>query len=403
MLLADLGAEIIKVERPGTGDDTRSWGPPFWQGTSTYFAAVNRGKKSIAVDLGREEAGPLVTSMVSAADVVIENFRPGVADRLGIGYQRLRDVNPALIYASINGFGSFGPKSGEAGTEVIVEAETGLMAMMGAPGGPPVRFGIAMVDIATGGALVSGILAALLQRERTGIGRRLEFPLYSTAFSVLATVIASGSVDPVSQSRRFGSGHPSVVPYAAFECLDGWAVLGAINSAMWRRLCDALGLDELRADQRTATNESRVEHRDFVDSAIGEAVASRTVAAVISALNAAGVLGAPVKAAVDAIKDPQVSALGLLDIDDGVNFSRTPLAQFNRAPLSRAPQLGQHSRELLAGLVSLEGSEIDELVASGVVQETTSGSEGGTPSDADARRLESQPQLRSLRRLERKP
>ena len=217
MLLADLGAEVIKVERPGSGDDTRSWGPPFWRGMSTYFAAVNRGKRSLALDLGRERGRVLLRALAAKADVLIENFRPGVTEKLGIDYDSLADLNPGLIYATINGFGSHGPKASEAGTEVIVEAETGLMAMMGTPEGPPVRFGVAMVDIATGIAMVSGVLAAALERTRGGLGRRLEFPLYATAFSCLATVIASAGVDPASQGGRWGSGHPSIVPYAAFR------------------------------------------------------------------------------------------------------------------------------------------------------------------------------------------
>jgi crotonobetainyl-CoA:carnitine CoA-transferase CaiB-like acyl-CoA transferase len=188
---------------------------------STYFAAVNRGKRSVAIDLGRERGRELLRELAASADVLIENFRPGVTARLGIGYEALAARNPELIYASITGFGSRGPKAAEAGTEVIVEAETGLMAMMGTPDGPPVRFGVAMVDIATGATLVGGVLAAALERTRTGCGRRLEFPLYAMAFSCLATVIASASVDPASQGGRWGSGHPSIVPYSAFEASDG--------------------------------------------------------------------------------------------------------------------------------------------------------------------------------------
>src|SRR5262245_18088712 len=228
MLLADLGAEVVKVERPGSGDDTRSWGPPFLDGMSTYFAAVNRGKRSVAIDLGTERGRELLRALAAQVDVVIENFRPGVTERLGMDYDSLATANPSLIYASITGFGSRGPTASEAGTEVIVEAEPGLMARMGTPDGPPVRFGVAMVDIATGVALVSGVLAAALERTRTGRGRALEFPLYAMAFSCLATVIASASVDPKSQGGRWGSGHPSIVPYSAFRARDGYVVLGAI-------------------------------------------------------------------------------------------------------------------------------------------------------------------------------
>ncbi|MGH2992625.1 MAG: CaiB/BaiF CoA transferase family protein [Solirubrobacterales bacterium] len=367
MLLADLGAEVIKVERPGVGDDTRSWGPPFLDGMSTYFAAINRGKRSVAIDLQRERGRELLRELASHVDVVIENFRPGVTERLGMDYESLAGRNPALIYASITGFGSRGPKASEAGTEVIVEAETGLMAMMGTPEGPPVRFGVAMVDIATGIALVSGVLAAALERVRTQRGRRLEFPLYATAFSCLATVIASASVDPASQDGRWGSGHPSIVPYSAFQASDGYIVLGAINELMWERLCEAFDLDELRDDERAATNEDRVHNRAHVEAAIAAAIAPLSTAEVTERLNRAGVLVAPVRSAAGAVEDPQVAELGLIDEIDRVRFARTPLSQFNPRPLAPAQRLGEDSTAVLAEYLSLDPDALAGLVDSGVV------------------------------------
>jgi crotonobetainyl-CoA:carnitine CoA-transferase CaiB-like acyl-CoA transferase len=366
MLLADLGADVIKLERPGHGDDTRQWGPPFWRGTSAYFAAVNRGKRSIAVDLGEAEGRRVARQLIAGADVVVENFRPGVTERLGIAYADVADENPGLVYASINGFGSSGPRAQEAGTEVIIEAESGLMAMMGVAEGPPVRFGVAMVDIATGMALVNGVLAALLERARTGHGRAIEFPLYSTAISVLATVIASASVAPETPHVRYGSGHPSIVPYSAFEARDGWVVLGAINEAMWTKLCAALGLEHLLADDRCATNEARVHNRTFVEQSVADAVAVLGTAEVAALLGQRGVLVAPVKTASEAISDPQVAALELIDVDDGVEFARTPLAQFNHERLCRAPALGEHSRDVLASF-GVEQEQVAALIAAGVV------------------------------------
>ena len=376
MLLADLGAEVVKVERPGSGDDTRSWGPPFWRGMSTYYAAVNRGKRSVAIDLNEPRGRELVQRLAGEVDVLIENFRPGVTDRLGLDHAGLAARNPRLIYASITGFGSRGPKSGEAGTEVIVEAETGLMAMMGTPDGPPVRFGVAMVDIATGAAMVSGVLAAALERERTGEGRRLEFPLYATAFSCLATVVASASVDPDSQGGRWGSGHPSIVPYAAFEASDGYVVLGSINELMWARLCDALGLDALRADPRAATNTERVRNRELVDSTVAAAVARLPAAEVVSRLGDAGVLVAPVRDADRAVEDPQVSELGLIDEIDGIRFARTPLSQFSDGPLEAAQRLGEDSEAVLAEYLSLEAGEVSDLISAGIVQRPDADADG---------------------------
>jgi crotonobetainyl-CoA:carnitine CoA-transferase CaiB-like acyl-CoA transferase len=367
MLLADLGAEVVKIERPGVGDDTRSWGPPFLDGMSTYFAAINRGKRSVALDLQRERGRELLRELVSRADVLIENFRPGVTERLGIDYDSVAERNRSLIYASITGFGSSGPKAPEAGTEVIVEAETGLMAMMGTPEGPPVRFGVAMVDIATGMALVGGVLAAVLERARTGQGRRLEFPLYATAFSCLATVIASASIDAASQDGRWGSGHPSIVPYSAFRVSDGFIVLGAINELMWDRLCQAFSLDELGADPRAATNEERVRNRAYVDAAIAAVIATLSTAEVVERLSGAGVLVAPVRSAARAVEDPQVSELGLIDEIDRVRFARTPLSQFNPRALPPAQRLGEDSTAVLAEHLSLDGDELAALVESGVV------------------------------------
>lgn len=367
MLLADLGAEVIKIERPGLGDDTRSWGPPFWGQLSTYFAAVNRGKQSVALDFATEEGRVLLQSLIAGADVVVENFRPGVTRRLGLDYQTLVSDNPRLIYASINGFGSTGPKAQEAGTEVIVEAETGLMAMMGTADGPPVRFGVAMVDIATGINMISGVLAAMLQRERTGAGRYVEFPLYATAMSCIATVIASASVDPESQRGRWGSGHPSIVPYSAFLAADGHVVLGAINEDMWDRLCSALNLCDLAADERTRDNQARVRHRDFVEKGIGRAVSGLTMAEVTGRLGAHGVLVAAVKPASEAMQDPQVRHLGLVDEIDGINFIRSPLAQFNQSSLARAPNLGQDTAAVLRKHSGIADEEIDRLRARGVV------------------------------------
>ncbi|MGE5407838.1 MAG: CaiB/BaiF CoA transferase family protein [Syntrophothermus sp.] len=380
MLLADLGAEVIKIERPGHGDETRGWGPPFWNGTSTYFAAVNRGKRSVAIDLGTAAGRELVHELIAGSDVLVENYRPGVTERLGISYEDVRERSPGLVYATINGFGSSGPRALEAGTEVIVEAHSGLMAMMGTPGGPPVRFGVAMVDIATGMAMVNGVLAALLARGRDGRGRHLEFPLFSTAISVLATVIASSCVSPESQERRFGSGHPSIVPYSAFEASDGWVVLGAINEGMWERLCSALRLGRWVGDERCATNESRVENRELVERIVAAAVRELPTDEVTRRLGEEGVLVAPVRAAGEAVEDPQVEALGLLDPDDGVKFARTPLAQFNDEPLARAPGLGQSTFDVL-GQAGLSAARLSELAEQGVIEAAAAGA--GAPTDPE--------------------
>ena len=287
--------------------------------------------------------------------------------RFGLSYEQMRRGESELIYASINGYGSDGPKSQAAGSEIIIEAETGLMDMMGTPDGPPVRFGVAMLDIATGISAVTGILAAMLDRVETGLGRYLEFPLYTTAFSCLATVIASAAVDRQSQEGRWGSGHPSLVPYAAFEAADGYAVLGAMSQTMWERLCEALEIQYLLQDSRCATNGVRVANRDWVEREVGAAVRALTVADIQQRLGDRGVLCAPVQPAHEAIDDPQVAALGLIDRINGLPLARSPLAQFNPGALTPAPALGEHTRDVLDERLGLSDVEIAGLAASGAV------------------------------------
>jgi crotonobetainyl-CoA:carnitine CoA-transferase CaiB-like acyl-CoA transferase len=223
------------------------------------------------------------------------------------------------------------------------------------------------------------VLAAALERARIGRGRRLEFPLYSMAFSCLATVIASASVDPASQGGRWGSGHPSIVPYSAFQASDGFVVLGAINELMWKRLCEAFGLDELRADARAATNDVRVRNRDFVEGAIAEVIAPLSTAAVTERLKEAGVLVAPVRGAARAVEDLQVAELGLIDEIDGVRFARSPLSQFNPRPLSPAQRLGADTVSVLAEYLSLGEEELASLIADGAVHTPESADAAGPP------------------------
>jgi crotonobetainyl-CoA:carnitine CoA-transferase CaiB-like acyl-CoA transferase len=386
MLLADLGADVVKIERPGLGDDTRSWGPPFSRGASTYFIAVNRGKRSLAVDLSHQRGLETVLDLARRADIVVENFRPGVTERLGIAYSDIRRLNAAIIYASINGFGSAGPRSATAGTEVIIEAETGLMDMMGTPNGSPVRFGVAMVDIATGIATVAGILAALVQQARDGRGRRLEFPLFSMAISALGTVIASSSADPSTQSGRWGSGHPSIVPYSAFEASDGYVVIGAINEGMWARLCGVLELGPLAEDPRAETNAMRVANRKLIEGHVGGAVKKRRVDEVTTLLKAVGVLVAPVRSAKAAVHDEQVAALGLIEELDGLLLARTPLAQFNPGALSSAPALGEHTSHILMEYLGASPEEIAALASCGAIELADDGPGNRPPPAGDRRR-----------------
>lgn len=355
MTLAELGAEVVKVEQPGLGDETRQWGPPFVHGASAYFHAINRGKRSIALDLADPADREVAHRLIGTADVVVESFRPGVADRLGIGAAAMRERFPRLVYASISGFSPRGPLSAEPGTAVTVEAESGLMHVTGYEGGDPVRSGVAMVDIATGMSMVNGVLAALLERERTGRGRTLEFSLFATALSALGTVIAASSAGGPS-SRPWGSAHPSIVPYRAFPVADGHVVLGATNDPMFARLVAALDLQGELGGDSWAHNRARVERRDEVDDAIARRIADLTRDAVVERLRAARVLVARVRSPEEAAHGPQAQALGLIEHDEGIAIARSPLGTNGTARLARAPMLDADGAALRAEVEGLSAT-----------------------------------------------
>lgn len=349
MLLAELGADVIKIEMPEVGDETRAWGPPFVDQTSAYFHAINRGKRSVALDLTTDEGRAAVNRLIGTADVVVENFRPGVTERLGIAADEVLARHPSIVYGSITGFGIDGPMATDAGTEVIVEAESGLMSITGLPDGEPVRFGVAMVDLATGAALVNGVLAALVERGRTGRGGRIDVSLYATAISALGTVIAGASAGGEA-TKAWGSAHPSIVPYRAYAAADGHVVLGATNDAMYVRLVDALDARHTLGREDWRRNAGRVAAREYVDAALQDAVGRLTVDELLERLRARRVLVAPVRTPVEAARSEQAAAMGLITVDDGLLIARSPLGPAGTRELGRAPELGEHTEQVLAEL-----------------------------------------------------
>lgn len=356
MQLAELGADVIKVEMPDVGDETRAWGPPFVEQTSAYFHAVNRGKRSVALDLSTDEGRAAVNDLIASADVLVENFRPGVTDRLGIGPDAVLKRHPSIVYGSITGFGIEGPMATHAGTEVIVEAESGLMSITGLPDGEPVRFGVAMVDLATGLSLVNGVLAALLERGRTGRGRRIDVSLYSTAISALGTVIAGSSVDG-GTPRPWGSAHPSIVPYRAFAAKDGHIVLGATNDAMYRRLVVSLDAQQMLGRVSWQGNAGRVADRDDLEAVLQTIIDGFTIDELLERLREHGVLVAPVRTPGEAARSEQAAALGLITDDEGLWVPRSPLAPTGTRELTRAPELGEHTAEVLAEVAGRASGE----------------------------------------------
>jgi len=354
LLLSDLGADVVKVERPGRGDDTRWWGPPFLdgeEGMATYFASLNRGKRSVAMDLRSAAGRKQLDHLVRNVHVVIENFRPGRAESLGLGAEHLHAINPSLVSCSISGYGADGEYSELPGTEIVVEAMSGLMDVTGAPDGDPVRFGIAMTDIATGLTAATRIVAELLRVSTTGVGRHIECSLYASALGALGTLVTAFSATGV-EPRRWGSHHPTVVPYGGFKARDGHLITGVINDAMWELFCDAIGSSALRLDERYRSNAGRVAHRAELEEELARHFETESVGYWLERLRGAGLLAAPIRTVGEAVADPVTAAMGLfveLGAYPGVISPRLDHQRTDGAPQA-VPRLGEHTVEVFAEL-----------------------------------------------------
>lgn len=367
MVLADLGAAVVKVERPGEGDETRSWGPPYAGGEAAYFLAVNRSKRSIAVDLKQAEGRELVLDLCAGADVVLENFRPGGAARLGLDAEVVQARNPAVVYCSITGFGRRASR-GRAGYDFVAQAESGLMAITGEVDGPPAKVGVAVVDVVTGLHAAIAILAALRRRDATGVGERIEVSLLDSALSALVNV-AQNALVTGEEPGRFGNAHPSIVPYQPFRAADGWVAVAAANDGLFVRLCDVVGRPELAADDRFATNAARVRYRAELVPALEAVFATRAADEWVEALDAAGVPAGKIRGVLEALRAAEPATVSVDHPAAGELELVAPPFAFESAPLRPAgapPLLGEHTREVLAEL-GLDAERVDELVARGVV------------------------------------
>ena len=350
MVLADLGADVLKVEHPGRGDDTRQWGPPFAGGESAYFLSINRNKRSIAVDLKSPEGLEKVKGLAARADVVIENMRRGALDRLGLGYEVLKELNPGLVYCSITGFGP-GPDEDRPGYDFLVQARGGIMGITGFPDGDPVKVGVAIADMMCGLHASTAILAALHRRAESGEGARIEVPLFETQLGWLANRAQEYLVSGEDKGRM-GNAHPSIVPYQTFDAADKPIAVAVGNDAQFANLCRALGRDDLATDERYATNPDRVANREELVATLQEEFSRGTADEWVEKVRAAGVPCGPVNTLADVFSDEHVLASGMLqDVDHpaagALKMLASPiLVDGERLPIRRPPPtLGQHTDE----------------------------------------------------------
>ncbi len=323
MLLAELGARVIKIENPAGGDDSRAF-DPFVEGKSAYFLSLNRGKESIALDLKGEADRELFLAMVRRADVLVENFRPGTMDRLGLGYARLREENPRLVYAAVSGFGQTGPWSHKPAYDMIVQAMGGLMSVTGHPGGPPTKAGTSIGDIAGGLFTLSGIAAALYHRERTGEGMQVDVSMLDGQIAILESAVMRYAVTGKAPGP-IGNRHPSITPFEPFDCADRPLIIAAGNDPLFGKLCAALGRPELAADPRFVSNRDRTRHPEELKHELESVLRTRPAVEWMATLEAAGVPCALIHTVADAVEHPQVKARNMIVSADGLRMAGNPI------------------------------------------------------------------------------
>jgi crotonobetainyl-CoA:carnitine CoA-transferase CaiB-like acyl-CoA transferase len=372
-ILGDMGAEVIKVEPPGTGDDTRTWGPPFTAGESAYFLGVNRNKRSLTLNMAVKSGQEILAQLLKKADVLVENFKLGTLEKWGITDDWLEKNAPQVVRCSITGYGSSGPDAALPGYDFILQAESGLMSICGEAGGGPTKYGVAIVDVVTGLYACNSILAALAARARTGRGQRVEVCLYDSGLAMLINVASSYLVTG-KDSRRFGNGHPNIVPYTTYPTADGMIAVAVGNDGQFARFAETAGHGEWARDARYATNPARVASRETLDAAIAQALKGGKSASWIEKLRAAGVPCGPINSVGEALNDPHTLArdmvrsvrhptVGELKMV-GIPFrlNGTPAA-IRRAP----PLLGQHTEEVLSEELGMSAARIAQLRAEKVI------------------------------------
>ena len=372
MMLADMGARVIKVEQPGKGDDTRAWGPPFLDGESAYFMSVNRNKESVTLNLKHADGRRVLDALIGRADVLVENFRPGTLDRMGLGYADLARRRPELVYCSISGFGQTGPRRREPGYDAVMQGEGGLMSITGAPDGPGYRLGVAIADIASGMFSAWGVAVALLARQRTGRGQLVDVGMLDSVAALL-TYQAGIYFATGRPPGRLGNLHPTITPYETLEAADGDLVVAAGNDQLWRTFCGVLGLESLADDPRFRTNKDRVGARETLRPLLVERLRTRPAAEWLSELKAAGVPCGGVRDFEQVLTDPQIveramvialdhpAAGAIRQLGVPVKLGGTPGAV--RTP---PPVLGEHTGKVLAEL-GYPDAEVARLRSAGAI------------------------------------
>jgi formyl-CoA transferase/CoA:oxalate CoA-transferase len=372
MLMADMGARVIKIEPPPSGDDSRQWGPPFVGGSSTYFMSINRNKKSLGLNLKTQEGKRILWKLIERADVIVENFRPGVLDKLGFGYPEVARSNPRAIYCSISGFGQTGPYRNRPGYDVIAQGESGVMDLTGFPDQPPVKLGPSLADIVTGLYAFQGVLLALLARHRTGKGQQVDISLLDSIVSTL-TYQAMIYLTTGRSPSRIGNRHQSIVPYECFKASDGFVNIGVTNPRQWENFCSVLGFPELTHDPRYETMSARIANYNQLKPVIDRAILGMTRAEVIHRLSEVGIPAGPVNTVAEILEDPQIHAremvVKLTDPEHGpLRFLGIPikLSEHPGSLEALPPRFGEHNAEVLQ-MLGYDSHSIRDLTRTGVL------------------------------------
>jgi len=373
MALGDMGAEVIKVERIGAGDDSREFGPPFVSGESAFFLSVNRNKKSITINLKSSQGKEIVLDIAKKSDILVENFRPGTTERLGIDYDNIKKINPRVIYASISGFGQTGSWNDMAGYDLLVQGMSGLMSLNGDPDGPPFKVGTSIGDLSAGIFAVQGILLALYMREKTGEGQYIDISLLDSLVSLLSFQAGRYFAAGVNPTRK-GNQHPTICPYETFQASDGYFNLAVGNDSLWKKFCRLMKLDKLMEDPRFSSNPLRVQNRDILFETLSGIFGSNTVKHWLNFFREAEIPSGPINTVEETLNAPQVGERGMIPemnhpLAGIIRATGNPvnLSGISNAPMQPPPTLGQHTNDILKDILGFTDKKISRYKEEGII------------------------------------